>query len=122
MNRNFLSKELFISLVLIVLLLLFLDPFDFLMPPSFVMMAVIFVIVVFSIFSAVVWRENPKDERESFLGMFAGRVAYLSGTTILLLGIVFQEIKHRLDPWLVYALMGMIIAKTMGLLYGQKKH
>jgi len=122
MKNKLFFNELTISIILIILLVLFLNPLDFLMPPPFLSMLVIFLIAIFGIFTAVIWKEKPRDEREGFHSMYAGRIAFLTGSTILVIGIVTQEVRHRTDPWLIYALTGMIIAKIFGFLYGQKKY
>lgn len=92
------------------------------MPSPLVTMLVVFFMAFFGIFTAVIWREQPKDERESFHSMYAGRLAFLTGSTILVIGIVIQELRHLIDPWLIFALVGMLIAKIIGFLYGQKKY
>lgn len=122
MKNNLFLNEITISIILIILLILFLNPLDFLMPSPFVTMLIIFLIAVFGIFTAVIWREKPRDEREGFHSMYAGRLAFLTGSTILVIGIVVQELHHITDPWLIYALAGMTIAKILGFLYGQRKY
>ena len=122
MKSNVFFNELTISVVLIILLVLFLNPLDLLMPSPLVMMLIVFLIAFFGIFTAVIWHEQPKDEREGFHSMFAGRLAFLTGSTILVIGIITQELRHITDPWLIFALLGMIIAKVVGFLYGQKKY
>lgn len=122
MKNKFVLNEMIIAGILIVLVLLFLNPFDLLMPPPIVSMLNIFLIAVFGIFAATIWKEHSRDERESLHRMIAGRFAFLVGSGILVLGILVQSITHTVDPWLVYALVGMIIGKIVGLLYGQKKY
>jgi len=121
MKNNLFFNELTVSVILVILLALFLNPLDFLMPPPFLSMLIIFLIAIFGIFAAVIWREKPRDEREGFHSMYAGRLAFLTGSTILVIGIVIQELRHSTDPWLIYALTGMITAKIIGFLYGQRK-
>ncbi len=122
MKNNFFLNESLLAIVLLILLVLFLNPFDFLMPPPFLSMLVIILIAIFGIFIAVVWKEQVKDEREAMHRMLAGRLAFLFGSTILVIGIIVQELHHINDPWLIYALVGMLLAKIGGLLYGQKKY
>ena len=122
MKNNIFFNELTISVILVILLVLFLNPLDFLMPSPFVMMLIVLLIAFFGIFTTSFWREQPKDEREGFHSMYAGRLAFFTGSTILVIGIVMQELRHITDPWLIFALAGMIIAKIVGFLYGQKKY
>jgi len=120
-NNNFL-KETAIALILIILLVLFLNPFNFLMPPRYLSMLIIFLIAVFGIFSAVIWKEHARDEREQLHRMLAGRYAFLTGSSILVVGIIVQSLEHAIDRWLIFALVGMILVKLIALGYSQKKY
>ncbi|TSC71555.1 MAG: Uncharacterized protein G01um101470_550 [Parcubacteria group bacterium Gr01-1014_70] len=118
--KNNLLQEIFVSLVLVVLLVLFLNPFGFWMPDALVMMMVLGLIVVFALFSGFIWKEQARDEREMLHRMLAGRIAYLVGTGMLVLGIIVQTVRHDLDSWLVLTLGAMILAKIFGIIYSQK--
>ena len=120
-NRSFL-KETTIAVILIVLLILFLNPFNFLMPPPYLSMLIIFLIVVFGIFAAVIWKEHARDEREQLHRMLAGRYAFLTGSSILVVGIIIQSLQHAIDRWLIFALVGMILVKLIALGYSQKRY
>ena len=120
--KNNLLQEISISLILIVLLGLFLNPFGFWMPDALVMMIILGLIVVFAIFSGFMWKERAQDEREALHRMLAGRVAYLIGTGILMLGIIVQSSRHEIDSWLVFTLGAMILAKIFGVIYSRKNH
>jgi len=115
-------NETIISTVLIILLVLFLNPFDFLMPPPFLSMLVIVLIALYGMFVSIIWKEQVHDEREGLHRMLAGRIAFLVGSSILVIGIIVQELHHVTDSWLIYALVGMLIAKIGGMFYGQKKY
>ena len=119
--KNNLLQEILISGILIILLILFLNPFDFWMPTALLMMMVLGLVVVFSLFAIFMWRENHRDEREGFHKMMAGRIAFLVGAALLALGIIVQSLNHKLDPWLVFVLAGMIFAKSLALIYGRMK-
>lgn len=120
--KNSLLQEIFVSLALVVLLVLFLNPFGFWMPNALLMMMVLGLVVVFVIFASFVWKENSRDEREGLHKMMAGRIAFLSGTALLVIGIIVQSFKHELDFWLVFTLGTMILAKIIGLIYGRIKY
>ncbi len=120
--KNNLLQEIVVSIVLIVLLVLFLNPFEFWMPPILLMMMVLGFVVVFSVFASFIWRENARDEREGLHKMMAGRIAFLAGTAILVIAIIVQSFRHELDFWLVLTLGIMILAKIIGLFYGRTKH
>ena len=114
-------QEILISFVLILLLVLVANPFDFWMPDMFAMAITLCLLIVFALFAAIMWRETPKDEREGFHIMFAGRIAYLAGAATVLLGIIYQSfVSHVIDPWLVLTLGVMVVAKAGGLMYGRR--
>lgn len=121
MKNNFL-QEIFVSSALIVLIVLFLNPFDFWMPNALLLMMVAGLIVAFALFASFVWRENVKDEREALHGLMAGRIAYLTGAGGLIIGIIVQSLQHNLDGWLVAILGVMILAKIITLIYGRMKY
>jgi len=120
--KNNLLQEISISGILIILLVLFLNPFGFWMPNALLMMTVLGFVVVFVVFASFVWKENSRDEREGLHKMMAGRIAFLVGTAILVIGIIVQSFKHELDFWLVLTLGTMILAKIIGLIYGRIKN
>ena len=111
-----------ISVVLIVLLILFLNPFELWMPPVLLMMMVLGLVMAFALFASFIWRENSRDEREGLHKMMAGRFAFLAGTASLVIGIIVQSFRHELDFWLVLTLGIMILAKITGLIYGRARH
>lgn len=121
MKNNF-FQEVLVSLILIVLLVLLLNPFDFWMPNNMLMMMLVGLIVVFALFAGFVWREGAKDEREMLHRMLAGRSAYLVGAGMLVVGIIIQSFNHRLDPWLVFTLGLMVLAKITGIIYSKTKN
>ncbi len=121
MKNNFL-QEIIISLTLIILLILFLNPFEFWMPNIILMMMILGLLLVFSVFASFIWREKSRDERESMHKMIAGRIAFLSGTAVLVIGIIIQSLKHELDFWLIFALGVMILAKIVGVIYNRVKN
>lgn len=113
-------QEISISIILIILLvLLFVNPF---MYGALFMMVIIGLIIAFALFAIFIWKENARDERETLHKIMASRIAFLAGTGILVIGIVVQSFGHKLDPWLIITLGIMIIAKIAGLIYGQFKN
>lgn len=118
MKNNF-FQEIIVSLILIALLILFLNPLGFWMPNIILMAMITGLVVVFCVFAGFVWRENEKDEREALHKMMAGRIAFLAGTAILVIGIIVQSLRHQLDFWIVLTLGIMILAKISGLVYSQ---
>jgi hypothetical protein len=115
-------KEITLSSILLVLLALFINPYEiFGMPTTSQMVLLGMFTVLFMMFAVFVWQENPQDERESHHVFSSGRVAFLTGSAILACGIVEQILLSALDPWLPIAVGGMIFSKTISLWYMRKK-
>jgi len=110
MNR----KQTTIGVILILLLLGLLDPFRIFMPTMFQMTLLVFFGVVCAVFLGLAWQEQARDEREDRNRMFAARWAFFGGVVILSIGLIIQGFQHRIDPWLVFALMAMMITKVFG--------
>ena len=115
-------KEFVASIVLILLLVAFLDPFRGSMPSGMQMMEMLALIIVFAVFAAFVWKERSHDERESYHKLLAGRDAFLVGSAFLVLAIIVQSLAHQVDDWLVVALGAMILAKLIGIVRAEEKH
>jgi heme/copper-type cytochrome/quinol oxidase subunit 2 len=117
--KNNLFREVCISVVLVVLLFLCLNPLKIFMPTTLAMVILCVLVVLFCVFAVFVYKEKVQDEREEAHRSMAGRLAFLVGATILLIGIVVQDFQHQIDPWLVVALGAMIVTKVFGLWYGR---
>lgn len=115
-------QETIISVVFIVLLFLFLNPFDFWMPGMLLYMMIAGLVVSFALFASFIWKEQARDEREQLHKMIAGRVGYLSGIAVLVLGVVVESITSHVDPWLIAVLGAMIVGKIAGHIYGQRRN
>ncbi|OGI92485.1 hypothetical protein A2933_01080 [Candidatus Nomurabacteria bacterium RIFCSPLOWO2_01_FULL_46_18] len=109
--KNKITKEIIIPLTLVVLAVLLLNPFNFWMPDMMVMGMLAILLVLFGIFASFILKEKVFDERDNVNRSLAGRNAFLAGSAILMLGIVIQGYSHRVDSWLVIALVVMIIVK-----------
>ena len=119
MKNNF-KKEIGVSVVLVFLLLIALNPFHLLMPSMGQIVALAFTVAAFGMFASFILRESAEDEREGVHRMFAGRVAFLSGATVLIFGIVVQGLWAKIDAWLVAALVAMVVGKVAARLYTEK--
>lgn len=113
MKNKLLFQEIIVACALVVLVLAFLDPFMLWMPSKLSMVLFLLAVVVFMIFAVFVWREQAQDEREVYNRLQASRIAWLTGAGILLVGLIVQGFAYAVDPWLVAALAGMIIAKSI---------
>jgi len=121
MKKNFLV-EIIISAALIIILLFFINPLGLLIPMQMHPFMVPFLILIFVVFSALLWGEAPGDERESLHKFIASRFAYFAGVLALIIGIVSQSFKSEIDPFLIIAICVMLLAKILGLIYGHFKH
>jgi hypothetical protein len=104
-------KETIVTVALIVVAVLLLNPFHFWMPDMMVMCMLAVTLALFGIFASFILRETVIDERESQHRTIAGRNAFLAGSGSLTLGIVIQGYTHAVDPWLVLTLVIMIVVK-----------
>lgn len=121
MKNNFVG-EIIISFLLIGLLVFFINPFDLLMPHALHPFMVPFLIVLFIIFAGFLWKENPGDEREQLHKLIASRFAYFAVIATLIVGVIFQSFKGKVDPFLIIGICIALLAKILGLIYGQKKY
>jgi sugar phosphate permease len=119
MKNNYIV-ETTVAVILVILLLFIINPFHFWMPNTLHMMVLGATIVAFGIFSAFILKEKVHDEREGAHRMLAGRVAFLSGSSVLILGIIVQEFSHNVDLWLPICLVMMIIAKILARVYSER--
>lgn len=68
--------------------------------------------VVFGVLAVFVFSEGKGDERDEVHRASAGRAAFFAGGIVLLVAIIAEGLHGVPDPWLVYALVVMIIAKV----------
>lgn len=120
--KNNIIHEIVVGAGLIVLLIALVNPFSILMPSRLTMMVLGAIGILSLLFTSFIWQETAQDERESLHRQVAGRIAFLAGATILLLGITMQTFQHRLDPWLVTALGAMVLTKLMTRIYSRIKY
>lgn len=109
MKNNLL--ETLVTICLIVLALLLLNPFHLWMPDMMVMVMLAVTLGFFGIFASFILRERAGDERDSQHRTLAGRNAFLAGSGVLTLAVVIQGYTHSIDPWLVVVLVTMIVVK-----------
>lgn len=104
--------EIISALVFSGIALLLLNPFGLWMPTMMHMSLLAIGVVAFGVFALLILREGQGDEREDLHRMRAGRVAFLTGSSILLVATIVQSFAHAVDPWIVAALLGMVVAKV----------
>ena len=91
-------KETIVTVALIVVAILLLNPFHFWMPDMMVMSMLAITLALFGIFASFILRERSVDEREDQHKSLAGRNAFLAGSGILTL---------------VFTLIGMVTVKLI---------
>jgi hypothetical protein len=108
------------TILLIAIAVLLLNPFHFWMPDMMVVVMLVCLLGLFAIFASFILRETSIDEREVSNRALAGRNAYLVGSGILIVAIMIQGYNHLVDPWLILALLGMIVAKISTRIWSDK--
>ncbi|MBA3733084.1 hypothetical protein H0W91_01775 [Patescibacteria group bacterium] len=119
--KNNLKIEVIISLVLVILTVLLLNPFHFWMPNMLHMIMIAFTLVILALFAVFFLREKIQDERDSVHRMLSGRVAFLTGSTLLTIGIVVQSFQDNVDVWLVVVLVAMVLSKLITRIYSDNR-
>lgn len=122
MSLEKLLSEKIVTVLLVVFLIWFVNPFDFWMTGAMHMTLLGLIVALFAIFAMFLWRESIVDEREQLHRFIATRFAYTAGGGLLLLGILVQALAHRIDPWMPLVLTGMVLAKIVGRWYAQRRH
>lgn len=120
---NFFSKlfsETFVAAALVFVLIWFVNPLDLWMTDMFHMSLLGVIVALFAVFAMFLWREGVLDEREEMHRYIATRFAYIAGGSVLLVGIIVQAFAHAVDPWMPFALVGMVLAKIIGRWYAAR--
>ncbi len=121
MNKHLILQGI-CALVFAVLAICLVNPLKFWMTDMVHMLILGAAVFVAGIFSVFVLSESALDERDIEHRQVAGRAAFFAGGGVLLLGIIVQTFAHALDPWLVWALLAMIIAKVGARYYSTRYH
>ncbi len=121
MKNNTYLKQAVLSLPMLIILLVFINPFDFFITVKVWMALLTVFILFFLIFSILLWTVKPEDEREDQHISISSRLAFTIGTIVLTAGIVYQSFKGNFDPWLPAVLIFMILTKIISLLYLRKR-
>lgn len=109
--KNNSIQETIVATVLISLVVLLLNPFHFYMPTMMVLTVLALLVVAFGFIASFILREGEGDERDLAHRTRAGRIAFLVGSGVTILGIIAQSFSHQVDPWLVLVLSTMVISK-----------
>lgn len=113
-------NEIVTTIIFVLLLVLFWNPFSIWMPQALTYTVIACLFVVTAIYAGLVLREKPLDEREEKHRASAGRIGFIVGVAVLVLGILIQSLNSHPDPWLIGALGGMIISKVVALAWNRR--
>ena len=105
-------KELLLSIVLIILGYMLLYPQSMSMSHTMHMTVYGLLLICTGIFTGLIIHEQTHDEREYDHNNRAGRFGYTLGVITLLIGIAWQTVYMPYDPWLLVALIAMVIGKV----------
>jgi len=108
-NNSF--KEIIVTVCLVIIAILLLNPFYFWMPNMLLITLLATSLILFGFFASFVLRESASDEREGMHRMLAGRNAFLAGSAVLMTGIIVEALEHAVNPWIVLSLVVMIVVK-----------
>ena len=114
-------SEKIVTIVLLILLVCFINPFDFLMTDAVHMTLLGGIVALFAAFAVLLWKERVADEREQLHRFIATRFAYIASATLLLLGTIIQAFSHDIDPWIPSILAGMVFAKIAGRFFARRQ-
>jgi hypothetical protein len=118
--KNNLAEIVLVALTAVIAFLV-LDPLGWWMPGMLAMLLLAALFILVCAYAVFVLRERAEDEREEAHRAAAGRAAFLAGSLVLLVGIIVEDLAHALDPWLVWALVGMLAAKALMRAYADER-
>ncbi len=101
-------SDLLIGAIVLICLLLSSNIFSGFMPSSVVMLIIAVFIAAFSLFAVLIWRENPRDERETHILLSSDRFGFLTGAVVLSIGLIITTLRHGSTNFLALALSAMI--------------
>ena len=109
-------SEIYVSLLLLLLLITCVNPLESIMPAAWTRTVVVPLIALYGLYAGILYREAARDERERLHVAQAERIGFLVGTGLLVLFMVFDALDAGVEKALVFALGGMVLAKTISLL------
>jgi len=113
-------KEIVSALAILIVGFLILDPMSFYYTNMQTASLVIILLIAYVAFQIFIWKAKPQDEREDQLLYRANANAYLFGTAVLVIGLVYQAFSHSVDVWLLIALLVMIISRMASCFYKER--
>lgn len=116
MNLNFL-----LPIIVVVLALAFLDPFNLLMPTMLQETILGLLVLATVLYGVTIFKEQVLDEREEHIRALSHRISSLVGTTGLVLIIAYHLITMgQVYPEAIILLVVLIVTKALVHWYGDK--
>ena len=109
-------SEIYVSVVLLLLLVTCVNPFESMMPLFWSRTVVVLLIAIYCLYAGIIYREAGKDERERLHVAHAERIGFLVGIGLLILFLAFDAFEAEIEKSLVFVIGGMVLAKTISLL------
>ncbi len=109
-------------MIVLVFIFMKIDPFHWFMPSEIQLLILCLLIVVLALYSGMVFREQPQDERENSHLFRASRVGYLAGLISLAVVFVIKDLQKQSDPLLLLVLAVMIVSKLIVLKYSRHRY
>lgn len=111
--ENTSKKEIVVTIVLAVLVLVLLNPFNILMSSMLHMLILGLLVAIVGIFAGLILNEKVLDERERDHKDRAGRIGYTAGIFVVTVGVIAQTFQEMNDPWLLVVLLVMVLTKII---------
>ncbi len=111
-----------VSLIaLIILLILFLNPFDIWMPSMMHTTLVGVIAALFLVLLLFMFGQEAKDERDMMHRMFSDRLALLAGVSVLMIALICTAITDQVKESPVVIALGVIaLTKYVALQYARR--
>lgn len=107
-------SDLVVVAIILVCLLLSSNIFAGFMPSTIVMLLIAVFVAAFALFAVLIWRENPRDEREAHILLSSDRLGFLVGAIALSVILVTESLQHKSTTLIATVLASMILAKIIG--------
>ncbi|MDF2379476.1 MAG: hypothetical protein P1V18_04630 [Candidatus Gracilibacteria bacterium] len=122
MNNFHIKREIGASIILAVLLITISNPFDSVYISEYLNYWIPIAVMVFFGLAFFMCHKPSNDERQQLLLLLGERFGFMAGSLILMIGLIIQVIDGLVDPWLLGTFVVMLLAKTLGMIYGKVKH
>lgn len=106
--------ELAVTLVILLLLLVIANPWYMWMPKMSEMVLSCLLLLALVLYAVFILREQVRDERDEYYRLVLSRLALLTTSGVLVIGLLVGLSEKAVDPWLAGALAALVVTKTCG--------